>query len=910
MYCLKRSFLIIFLFVGFLTDLLAQKAEYVPGEVIIQLRNTFHPNDIISGEPKTSKITSNLQVIGRLSKKLNIWHLSFDQHAVSAEKLIAVLSNRSEEVIGVQLNYPLKLRTTTPNDPGFINQWQHLNTGQFEGIEGFDLDSDLAWDKTTGGTTVNGDDIVVAIIDSGIDLEHEDLDGNLWLNENEVPNNGIDDDRNGFTDDYQGWDTHNINDDVEDYENHGTQVAGLIGAKGNNEIGIAGINWDVKLLAIRPRFLELETFSTSEAILAFDYALENRALYNETNGERGAFIVAVNASWGGGAGLGANEQSLVCNLIDDLGKEGVLTIAAAPNENVNLDEIVDLPSKCPSEYLLTITNIGNDGNKVTKAAYGKESIDLAAFGGTSEKGTWSILPNNSYGNFGGTSAATALVSGTVALLYSAQCNSIGSLSNADPKAAALLMKQFILDGAVTNPWLTDLTILGKHLNVNNAVEQLLNNCTDCIAVTSVEIASKTDVSVQIDWKVNNTVSQVNLRWRAQNTNEWTELSDVSAPLTIEGLLGCTNYEYQIQTICGAIDLGYAPLQTFQTEGCCEPPTSFTVKDRRDALFSAEWNEIFGATFYSIRYRPVGSADWLETTSIENDFIFSNLSQCTDYEIQIAPNCGADNKGYSQSFIEGTSGCGPCFEKDYCEPLDMDASEEWIEAVKVDTFEHISGPNEGYGNFTNQFSPIKLEQGRPFNITLTPGFKGNSITEYFSIWIDWNHDGGFTSNELLYKSDSGTKEAFSTNITVPDGAILGITRLRVGMRFESHNNFCPFSSNPIFGEFEDYCVEITETTSTSIGVIDTEQNVFKVYPNPAFNEMVTVETKFSTSIKQMYLEWVNPNGSVLKQIEISNHPASITQTQNVETQQFPSGVYFVRLRSNGKKTLIRKVVLVK
>ena len=263
-----------------------------------------------------------------------------------------------------------------------------------------------------------------------------------------------------------------------------------------------------------------------------------------------------------------------------------------------------------------------------------------------------------------------------------------------------------------------------------------------------------------------------------------------------------------------------------------------------------------------------------------------------------------NPSFSQ-----TDGCGACFEQPYCIP-ELNAADEWIAMVRIDTFENLTqGTAKGYGNFSGAIDPIIVEQGSSFELTLAPGYPGaNSFDEYFTVWADWDHNGSFSSNEIIYSSAEGTKTMIGTTIAIPESSELGITRLRIGMRNFPDDNPCPFGGNR-FGEIEDYCIDIRETTSTSIGVVE-NQNTFNVFPNPVMTDEVTVETKFSTSIRQMYIDWINADGATLKSVEINNHPAGVTQKEQISTVAFPAGVYFVRLRSNGKKTLIRKLVLVK
>src|SRR5690606_27888318 len=143
----------------------------------------------------------------------------------------------------------------------------------------------------------DGDTIVVAIIDDGINPNHPDIQGNLWNNRHEIAGNGIDDDLNGYVDDVLGWNTYStpMNDNITGGSwggGHGTPVAGIVGAKGDNNVGVAGVNWNVKLMII------VGGGDQADALTAYGYVLASRKQYNETNGEKGAFIVSTNASWG------------------------------------------------------------------------------------------------------------------------------------------------------------------------------------------------------------------------------------------------------------------------------------------------------------------------------------------------------------------------------------------------------------------------------------------------------------------------------------------------------------------------------------------------------------------------------------------------------------------------------------
>ena len=197
-----------------------------------------------------------------------------------------------DAVMMCQLNHIIDQRVTVPNDPQYNQQWQYDNDGSNGGTVNADIDAPEAWDITTGGLTATGDTIVVCVIDDGIDVNHSDFGDNLWVNYAEIPNNNIDDDNNGFVDDYLGWNADDNNDDIGNSNgSHGTPVAGIVGAKGNNGIGVAGVNWDVKLMIVPGGGNE------AQALAAYDYPYTMRKIYNQTNGAQGAFVVSTNASW-------------------------------------------------------------------------------------------------------------------------------------------------------------------------------------------------------------------------------------------------------------------------------------------------------------------------------------------------------------------------------------------------------------------------------------------------------------------------------------------------------------------------------------------------------------------------------------------------------------------------------------
>ena len=421
-----------------------ESTTYVENEFIIWLEQDVDASDF------AAKSNTGIMPKRQLSKRLNIWLFEINDNKELREDKMRRL-NANADVRVIQNNHTnITLREAIPDDPFFGQQWAPaiMNLPQ-------------AWEEfTTGGVTATGDTIVVAVIDGGADWTHEDL--NCWENAHEIPNNGIDDDGNGYIDDFHGWNAYNHNGYVGS-NNHGTHVSGIIGAVGNNGKGVCGVNWNVKIMPIGGS-------SSNESIVveAYSYVLEMRARYNETDGEEGAFIVATNSSFGVDYG-NPDDYPIWCSMYDEMGNVGILSCGAGPNMNVNVDVVGDVPSVCPGNYLIGITNTTSDDVKYTGAGYGINNIDIGA-PGTS---IYSTLPNNNYGNMTGTSMATPQVSGTIALMYAALPEEMMIACKNDPANFCLSMRHHLLNGADHLPSLDGLVASGRRLNAYGAIESVL-----------------------------------------------------------------------------------------------------------------------------------------------------------------------------------------------------------------------------------------------------------------------------------------------------------------------------------------------------------------------------------------------------------------------------------------------------
>jgi thermitase len=322
----------------------------------------------------------------------------------------------------------------TPNDPRYPEIYGLNNTGTHGGLVDADVDAPEAWGVTTGDAST-----VVAVIDTGVDVKHPDLKNNIWVNEDEVPDNGVDDDGNGYVDDVNGWDFFNDDNSVfdsADDDRHGTHVAGTIAAEGNNDVGITGINWQAKVIPLK--FVGSEHGFVSGAIEALNYAVANGATISNNSYVEPysrAFYDAIKAA----------------------GTKGHLFVAAAGNEARDNDATARYPSSYDLPNIIAVAATDNKDSLASFSNFGSTTVDLAA-PGTSVLSTLPTGWPRTYGLGNGTSMATPHVAGVATLVKS---NS--------PYLDADGIKDRILSSVDPKPDLAGKTVTGGRLNAAKAV---------------------------------------------------------------------------------------------------------------------------------------------------------------------------------------------------------------------------------------------------------------------------------------------------------------------------------------------------------------------------------------------------------------------------------------------------------
>lgn len=353
----------------------------------------------------------------------------------ATEALNLLKGNPNVEV--AEYNY-LRYAAVIPNDPRFDELWGMHNTGQTGGTPDADIDAPEAWDIATGNS-----EVIIGVIDTGVEYTHEDLAANIWTNPGEIPNNGVDDDGNGYVDDIHGVNTITGTGDPMDDHYHGTHCSGTIAGVGNNGIGVVGVCWTAKIIGIK--FLNSGgSGTTADAIESVNYAI-----WLKNNGTN---IRVLSNSWGGGG----YDQTLH-DAIDAAGNVGILFTAAAGNYSSNNDASPFYPATYDCDNILAVASTDHNDNMSSFSNYGATTVDMGAPGSS----ILSTYTGNSYGTLSGTSMATPHVSGAAGLLLSV-----------NDQLTVQELKDYLMNYGDSIPALSGMCISGKRLNAYGSVSQV------------------------------------------------------------------------------------------------------------------------------------------------------------------------------------------------------------------------------------------------------------------------------------------------------------------------------------------------------------------------------------------------------------------------------------------------------
>jgi len=440
-----------------------QTPDFVPGQVLIKLKESA----------KAQKVSLNIQMKATTLKSytnlgIELWEMNQvnGKQATTKQATLDLIEQYKNhpDVEYVEPNYLWYADDCIePNDPFFSQLWGLNNTGQDDGTPDADIDVPEAYNIPLGDLS----EVVVGIVDTGIDYTHEDLAENIWQNLGEDANgngvvliqsgdtwifdpgdeNGIDDDGNGYADDFVGWDFAYGDNNPSDLRGHGTHVAGTVGAITNNNIGINGVAPNVKLAALK--FLNNGGSGyTSDAVEAINYAVAMS-------------IPITNNSWGGGPYSTALFQA-----IENGANNNHLFVTSAGNSSRNIDTSPQYPAAYESDNIISVASTTKNDDLSYFSNYGLTRVDIGAPGSE----IFSTEPGNTYGNKNGTSMASPHVAGVAAYMLGAY-----------PGTPYTTIKQNMLNAADPIPALNGKCVSNGRLNLYNALQEMgapANSCDD------------------------------------------------------------------------------------------------------------------------------------------------------------------------------------------------------------------------------------------------------------------------------------------------------------------------------------------------------------------------------------------------------------------------------------------------
>jgi subtilisin family serine protease len=423
-------------------------------------------SDIVKSLSKTRKLIRNRFIAeeANISGSQENSLVDFNSNDKFCEKLVS-----SRQVKACSPDFEIKINATIPNDALYESMWA-LN-GNY-GISASD-----AWDINTGSS-----EMVVAVVDTGVDYNHPDLAANIWTNSGEIPSNGKDDDSDGYIDNVFGWNSFSSNGDPLDDNGHGTHVAGVIGAVGNNGFGISGINWNVKIMPIK--FLnQYGSGSLSSAIEALEFLVVMK--------QKGVNVRVSNNSWGGG-----NFSQVLYNAIKKVSDAGIVFVAAAGNESNDNDLNPSYPASYQIPNIISVAALDSNGGIAGFSNYGVRSVGIAAPG----VDIVSTYLGGGYTSLSGTSMATPHVSGAIALLFANEPN----LSEAEA-----IQRIYLSGNAI--PGIENYIYSGRSLNLGNLLKNIQvpvpppnttpSNCSYLVKETEFNpdtAAESADIIIQAD----------------------------------------------------------------------------------------------------------------------------------------------------------------------------------------------------------------------------------------------------------------------------------------------------------------------------------------------------------------------------------------------------------------------------
>jgi len=622
---MKKLVILILLFICFLADHIlaiepdsSERPSYAPGELLVK-----HKSSVRAAATQYYRTQWDISAL-RTFRVTGVQYVKLPD-GMAVEVALKIYRD-DPDVEYAEPNY-YRYTTLTPNDPSFNLLWGLHNTGQSSGTPDADIDAPEAWDITTGSSV-----IVIAVVDTGVDYSHPDLSDNMWSNTGETPDNGIDDDGNGYVDDVRGWDFIGNDKDPMDLHGHGTHVTGIAAAEGDNSIGITGVCWTARIMPLK--FLDANGYGTvADEISAIDYAIGN-----------GAHII--NASFGSDT----YSQSEY-NAISRANSEGILFIAAVGNDTLNNDASPFYPASYNLPNIITVAATDQDDNLTWFSNYGPTTVDVGAPG----INIYSTSPGMNYQYMHGTSVAAPHVAGLAALIWGYN----SSLTHNE-------IKGIILNGVDIKPTLSGKTFTGGRINALNVFAGSRPQEPNGLAATS-----KSDSRIDLSWThFSSNESRFEVERKTGPAGIYSRIANVAADETSysdTGLNEKTTYYYQVRATNSAGNSDYSNVADATTY--LAGPTNLSAVDASTSKINLSWTD---SSSYELGFkieRKIGTgATYSQIADIATDqtsFSDTGLNKATTYYYRVRAYDTDEDSDYSNEASATTNskssgGGGSCF----------------------------------------------------------------------------------------------------------------------------------------------------------------------------------------------------------------------------------------------------------
>jgi len=547
------SISILSMFLILFTNNIAKAQDYVPDEVLIKFKR---------GVGKQARqVAINLvqgKRIGTFRLDPDLFHLKVPATIGTDIAISNLMRNPNVQYAVRNHIYYLTQDQVFPDDPKFNRQWALHNRGG--GKADPDIDAPEAWNIFPGSS-----DIIVAVLDTGVDYNHEDLAANIWINQLEYEGESdVDDDENGYIDDVYGYDFVNEDGDPIDDRGHGTACAGVIGGVGNNGLGITGINWNVSIMCLKIHN-DQGISTAADVIEATHYAIEN-----------GAHITSNS--------YGNREDKAypaVREAIESANLAGLLCVFACGNQGVDTDITPFYPACHDNDNIISVT--ATDKNDKQHYSWGRETVDMA---GCSPQIT-TTRPGNEYTHmFNGTSAACPHVAGVAALVW-----------GNEPSLTQIDVKNRLMDTVRPVPSLIGMCVTEGTVNAYNALigggppppppdapDNLTANAPEC---DQIDLAWQDNSVNENGFKIERSLDGSNFNQIDTVGPDVTSYSDTTVAEN-------TTYYYQVRAYNAGGDSGYSEIVWFTTPSCPPgppvAPTDLAAKARGKDKIALKWKD--------------------------------------------------------------------------------------------------------------------------------------------------------------------------------------------------------------------------------------------------------------------------------------------------------------------------------